>query len=256
MPAIIQPAKKCAEDGPVVGVVEALPKHSATAANFTHKLTPALNQEQRLRLISLIGIAPILSVPIEDGRFFCTFCCEAGIGNVWNKKRDWKQHEEGRHDLGLEWHCEKCPAVFYTSGDFKMHLRSHHNMARFGNVKIVQRKRLYACGFEHCRELNYNCKDYHDHIAIHMGKGHSHWSYSRTVRNLLNHTGLSEPWRTVCRNLGPVYNVTRNQLQWDSTTTKQFRRQLEYFDFGDSFPSFLQNLFVAGASKNGRTETG
>lgn len=110
----------------------------------------------------------------------------------------------------------------------------------------MQRKRLYACGFNGCRELNYDRDSHCDHVAIHMVKGHSEWSYNKTIRNLLKHTLLSEPWRLVCGKLSTLFEVTYTELQWDPTMTGSIRHQLEYFDFGDSFLGFLLGLFLAG----------
>jgi hypothetical protein len=239
------------KDEQVVRVAEALPTHSITAANSVHDPTSALNQEeQMLHLRSIIGPAPTFSHQLARPRFFCTYCYEAGKTKVIKTKQDWIRHEENHHkESGLEWRCKTCTAVFDRGVDFKKHMtRTHKEVDLEGGTEIIQHKRLYACGFERCRELNYDYEEFTQHVAIHMGKGHRDWSYNRTIRNLLKHPPLSEPWKALCESIGPPIKVTRKELQWDRTTAGNIRPQLERFDFGDSFPVFLQGLFLAGVS--------
>lgn len=183
-------------------------------------------------------------------RFFCNHYHEIGKSKVIKTKQDWIRHEEDYHEeSGLEWNCKACNSVFYRGVDFKKHVKcTHENVGFKGGKGVVQNQRLYACGFEHCRELNYGYEDFINHVAIHMRKGHSDWNYSKIIGNLLKHSLLSRPWKKVCESVGPLYGATRKELQWDRITTEKIRQQLECFNFGDSFSDLLKDLFVAGAS--------
>ena len=217
-------------------------------ANSVHSSTSV--SKKQIDLSSLIGPAPTFSVLLSKPRFFCTHCHEIGKSKVIKTKQDWIRHEEDFHEeSGLEWNCKACNNVFFRGVDFKKHVkRTHKNVGLEGGKVVVQHQRLYACGFERCRELNYSYEDFINHVAIHMSKGHSDWNYNRIIRNLLKHSLLSKPWKTVCKSMGPLYGTTHKELKWDRIATEKIRQQLECFDFGDSFSEFLKDLFVAGAS--------
>ena len=212
-------------------------------------LRTGLTTESNLR--SLVGPAPELSVPLElEGKFFCTFCHETGTQTIIGAKQDWKRHEEDYHETGIRWHCKTkgCADIISRGKETRLHSKIQHK-GKVREYEVIQEKRLYACGFSSCRVLNYNRSDHCDHVARHMVRGHSDWSYNWAIRNLLKHPELAKPWKLVVEDQCISFGAERSALNWDPKN--DIRRQLEYFDFGNDFLGFLLLVYAEGCSRNG-----
>jgi hypothetical protein len=182
---------------------------------------------------------------------FCTYCYEDNIIKYIKTKQDWKRHQEDYHSgTGIEWHCQynNCSMVFHQGLQFKQHLKKdHHGQVFPRDCKvIIQQERVYACGFENCRELNNTWKTYCDHVSTHMQKGHTEWSYDKTIRNLLKQDTIARTWKEVYSHLSPQYNVLHTQLTWNPKTTGMMKQKLEYLQIDPSLEDFLRNVFLVG----------
>lgn len=184
-------------------------------------------------------------------QYFCTFCAELGTSKIIKTKQDWKRHEEDYHTgTGLQWLCpvNGCPGVFPRGVDFKKHLKKDHEGKKYSRdcKEVRQMPHVYACGFENCKQLNETWKDHCDHVASHMSKGQTKWSYDRTIRNLVKHQDISPHWKDTYNTLGPQMSVVPNELTWNVHATRKMRDQLESLRFDDTLGGFLQNLFFSG----------
>jgi hypothetical protein len=179
-------------------------------------------------------------------RHFCVYCYEeTGKRQFFGTKQDWKRHQEDYHsETGIEWHCkyEGCKNVFDRGLPFKKHLDKHPGNPKPKECKDVrQHQRLYACGFgPRCRELNENWKDFINHLSTHMMKGHSDWSYDRTIRALLKQSAVHETWKS-------MFGDRAFQLTWDRSNTCSLKRKLEYRQYGSNLRGFLNEVFQAGS---------
>jgi len=181
---------------------------------------------------------------------FCVYCSELGKTKDIGTKQDWKRHQEDYHPgTGNEWHCQYkgCGEIFYQGLPFKNHLKTHDGKVLPRDCKEVkQQQRVYACGFENCRELNFNWRCFCDHLSTHMKKGHRDWSYDRTIRNLLKQSEVSWAWKVIYGDLSPRLKVLPSQLTWEPKNTRSMKQKLEYRQFGSSLEDFLRELFFAG----------
>jgi hypothetical protein len=181
---------------------------------------------------------------------FCVYCYELGTLKSIGTKQDWKRHQEDYHPgTGNEWHCQYkgCHDIFDQGLPFKKHVTTHGKAVLPRDCKEVkQQQRVYACGFENCRELNYNWRCFCDHLSIHMMKGHIEWSYDRTIRNLLKQSTFHWTWKETYGDLAPRLNVLPSQLTWDPSNTRRMKQKLEYHQFGTSLEELLREIFFAG----------
>ncbi|KAJ4291877.1 hypothetical protein N0V90_009773 [Kalmusia sp. IMI 367209] len=218
-----------------------------SATNTRSQLVSSLLQEATHKPLDICK--PGEAAPKQ---FFCTFCAEVGKYKVIKTKQDWKRHEEDYHiETGLQWICQvkDCSEVFFHGSGFKQHLRKDHEGKKLprDSKEVRQLSRVYACGFENCRELNKTWKDHCDHVATHMLKGHTTWTYDRTIRNLLKDPRLSNQWKNIYGTLCPQLEIIPNDLTWDPQSTRRMREQLEFHNFeGHSIEDFLQRLFLVG----------
>jgi len=188
-------------------------------------------------------------------QFFCTFCAELGTLKIIKTKQDWKRHEEDYHvGTGNQWFCQVpgCCQVFDCGADFKRHLKRDHEGKKFprDSKEVRQLERVYACGFENCRTLDVEWKHRCNHVATHMLKGHTAWTYDRTIRNLLKQPAFSAQWKNIYGTMGPPRNLTQTDLSWNPETTRKLREQLELHSFDCPIEEFLQRLFLLGVPKD------
>ena len=191
------------------------------------------------------------AVEPAKGPHFCVYCSVDHVERFIGTKQDWKRHQEDFHpETGNQWHCKLCPMVFDSGKPFKDHLKDQHGKVYPKDCKkVIQDDRVYACGFEHCRELKDSWRLFCDHVSTHMKEGRRDWSYDRTIRNLLKHPDVATTWKDIYSNLGTRYNIRPIQLTWDPKTTREMRQALEYHRFGPSLQEFLQDVFFKGLSK-------
>ncbi|KAF2684394.1 hypothetical protein K458DRAFT_31375 [Lentithecium fluviatile CBS 122367] len=212
---------------------------------------PCLRQDALRKAHDALNPSTLQASGLVKRNHFCTYCLELGISKIIKTKQDWKRHQEDYHPgTGNEWHCQYkgCYRVFYQGLPFKKHLKEDHDGQVFPRdcKEVRQQERIYACGFENCRELNFTWKTFCDHLSTHMQKGHMDWKYDRTIRNLLKQRDVAGTWKEVYCDLCPRLNVSHTKLVWDPQNTGDMKRKLEYQDFGSSLVEFLREVFFAG----------
>ncbi|KAK3388820.1 hypothetical protein B0T20DRAFT_456843 [Sordaria brevicollis] len=182
-----------------------------------------------------------------QGPYWCTFC------NVsFQRKFDWKRHEDEFHERHKRYPCPDCNSVFWGANTFNQHHKNAHGCTTCPHaeqvVRYTQRRTAWACGF--CGAFMGARDRYFDHVARHYEDGcnKSHWNHSLVIYGLLHQPVVSQAWKELfARMYGHLIRDHQPILGWDAQATGHAQGFLE----GEA-PGKLQDLLEF--FKGGREE--
>ncbi len=111
---------------------------------------------------------------------------------------------------------------------------------------------MFACGFDHCREVFEAESDkdaptirkqYFEHVLFHILDRHGKWSYSRRIRNMLHQRLISATWKEHNRD-------NEQELLWQPQTSAIMRKMLECRHLVD-VPMFCKYAMLLGMRRDG-----
>ncbi|KAK3896981.1 hypothetical protein C8A05DRAFT_48215 [Staphylotrichum tortipilum] len=202
-----------------------------------------------------------------QGAYWCTFCDVA-----FQRKFDWKRHEDEFHERYKRYPCPNCNRIFWGANTFNQHHKNAHGCTTCPHadrvVRYTQKKTAWACGF--CGGFLASRDRYFDHIARHYEDGcnKAHWNHSLVIYGLLHQPSISQAWKELDTEL--YGHLPRNQqpmLEWDPKMTGhaqgflegespgKLQDLLEFFSEGRDDPKFLARLAHDSATIRVRDET-
>ncbi|KAH8884396.1 hypothetical protein GQ53DRAFT_399715 [Thozetella sp. PMI_491] len=232
---------------------------TSTAASMASSLSSVTSPTQHLASHpSLPSQAPmksnIIRSPSTTRAYWCSFC-----DTKFQRKFDWKRHEDEFHERYKKYPCPSCNRVFWGANTFNQHHRQAHGCTTCPHadrvVQYTKRKTAWACGF--CAAFLPTRDRYFDHVAHHYEAGgtKAHWSHSNTIYGLLHQATLHHAWKEL---IGMLYgHLPRDQqpmFEWDMEATGhqqgflenespgKLQDLLEFFDEARDEPRFLAKL--------------
>ncbi|KAK0733782.1 hypothetical protein B0T26DRAFT_736635 [Lasiosphaeria miniovina] len=172
-----------------------------------------------------------------QGAYWCTFCDVA-----FQRKFDWKRHEEEFHERYKRYPCPNCNRIFWGANSFNQHHKNAHGCTTCPHadavVRYTHRKQAWACGF--CGGFLSSRDRYFDHVARHYEDGcnKQHWNHSLVVYGLLHQPIINHAWKELDAALyGHLPRGQQPMLEWNIELTGHAQGFLE----GES-PGKLQDL--------------